>query len=67
VWHKGNSADTNRRREDRLMKLSKVKQFKIGRSYLSLGYNFRGIGIGFGLNKYTFDLDLVFFWISWEF
>ena len=49
------------------MKLSNIKQFKIGKSYLSLGYNFRGIGVGFGINKYMLDLDLLFFYISWEF
>ena len=49
------------------MKLSSIKQFRIGKSYLSFGYNFRGIGIGFGLNRYALDLELVFFWISWEF
>ena len=49
------------------MKLSGVKQIRLSKSYLCFGYNFKTIGVGFGINRYNLNLDLLFFWLSWEF
>lgn len=66
MWHSCNSTNT-RRRSGVIVMLSKSVNFKIGNSYLNLGYNLKGIGIGIMANQYAIDLYLLFFWISLEY
>ena len=33
---------------------------------INFGYNLHRFGLGFSINRYNFDLDLAFFWISVE-
>lgn len=42
-------------------------EVKIGRSWLSYGYSFRRVGFGFSIDRYTLQIDLIFFWVGLEF
>lgn len=35
--------------------------------WLMLGFNLKQISLGFSLNKYQLNIDLLFFWIAVEF
>jgi hypothetical protein len=42
------------------------KEFSIGTKWISFGYSFKRFGIGFTIDKYHMDIDLVFFWVGIE-
>ena len=43
------------------------KEMKLGKFWFSYGYSFKRFGIGFNIDKYHMDIDLVFFWFGIEF
>jgi hypothetical protein len=43
------------------------KEAKVLNKWVSFGYSFKRFGIGFTIDKYHMDIDLVFFWIGIEF
>ena len=43
------------------------KEIKLGKFWFSYGYSFKRFGIGFNIDKYHMDIDLVFFWVGIEF
>jgi hypothetical protein len=43
------------------------KEFNLGGKWISCGYSFKRFGIGFNIDKYHMDIDLVFFWVGIEF
>jgi len=43
------------------------KEIKIGKMWISVGYSFRRLALGFAVDRYHADIDLIFFWVSWEF
>ena len=42
-------------------------EVKIGKSWFIYGCSFRRIGFGFSIDKYTLQIDLIFFWVGIEF
>jgi hypothetical protein len=42
------------------------KEISIGTKWISFGYSFKRFGIGFNIDKYHMDIDLVFFWFGVE-
>jgi hypothetical protein len=42
------------------------KEFNLGGKWISCGYSFKRFGIGFNIDKYHMDIDLVFFWVGIE-
>lgn len=46
--------------------MSKTKEFKIGKRWFHCGYSFTRVAISISVDKYSFELDLVFFWFGWE-
>ena len=43
------------------------KEISVGKFWISFGYSFKRFGIGFNIDKYHMDIDLVFFWVGIEF
>jgi hypothetical protein len=43
------------------------KEFRVANRYVSVGWSWRGFGLGFRISKWSFDLDLGFLWIGIEF
>jgi hypothetical protein len=43
------------------------KEKRIGKKWLSYGYNFKQIGIGIFIDKYRISIDVVFFFVALEF
>lgn len=43
------------------------KEISIGKLWISYGYSFKRFGLGFTIDKYHMDIDLVFFWFGIEF
>ena len=42
-------------------------EVKVGKWWLSYGYSFRRVGFGFSIDRYTLQIDLIFFWVGLEF
>ena len=42
-------------------------QVKVGKWWLSYGYSFRRVGFGFSIDRYSLQIDLIFFWVGLEF
>lgn len=36
-------------------------------AWVAVGYNFKGIRLGFSITRYGLDIDLLFVWLSVEF
>lgn len=43
------------------------KEFRVFDKWVSIGYSFKGFGLGFRISKWSFDMDLGFLWIGIEF
>ena len=43
------------------------KEIKIGKMWLNFGYSFQRLALGFSIDKYHMEVDVAFFWFSWEF
>lgn len=43
------------------------KEVKIGKYWFYFGYNFKHVGLGFRIDRWTIQVDLIFFWFGWEF
>lgn len=43
------------------------KEVKISKLYLSFGFSFKRFAIGFSIDKYHMELDLIFIWFSIEY
>ena len=51
------------------MKLNFEKEFRFGKdrpSWVSLGFSLRSVALGFSLNSIMFNLDLVFFYVTYQ-
>ena len=42
-------------------------EVKVGKWWLSAGYCFKRVGFGFSIDRYTLQIDLIFFWVGLEF
>ena len=40
---------------------------KLGKWWLSCGFNYKQVSLGFSISKYMLSIDLVFVWIGIEF
>lgn len=43
------------------------KEIKIKNSWIHIGYSRHGFGLGFRIDKYSLNIDFLFFWIGIEF
>ena len=43
------------------------KEIQIKRLWVNFGYSFKGIGLGFRIDKYHLNVDFLFFWFGIEF
>jgi hypothetical protein len=43
------------------------KEKRVGKKWLSYGYNFKQISVGLFIDKYRISIDLVFFFVVLEF
>lgn len=50
-----------------LMEVRMIKEIKLGNRWISFGYSFRRFAVGFTIDRYHMDIDLVFFWVGIEF
>ena len=49
------------------MKLFVSKHFRVGRLiYIAVGFNFKRLALGFCIDRYSINLDLGPFWLSFE-
>jgi hypothetical protein len=39
---------------------------KLGKRWLTVGFHKNGVALGFGISKYSIDIDLVFVYIGLE-
>lgn len=49
------------------MKLTKSKEIKLLGHWVSFGYSFTRVAFGFSLDKYSLQIDFLFFWLGIEF
>jgi len=49
------------------MKFSKCKEIKLLGHWVSFGYSFTRVAFGFSLDKYSLQVDFLFFWFGVEF
>ena len=45
----------------------KAKEFRNGRLYLIIGVNWKRFGLGISIDRWSFNLDLIWLWISIEY
>jgi|APGre2960657373_1045057.scaffolds.fasta_scaffold26847_3 hypothetical protein len=43
------------------------KEVKVSKLYLSFGFSFKRFAIGFSIDKYHMELDLMFIWVAIEY
>jgi hypothetical protein len=43
------------------------KEIKVLGKYINTGFSFNRFAIGFSIDKYHIEIDLVFFWVAIEF
>jgi hypothetical protein len=48
------------------MKLFGAGHGRLGKIWIAVGYNFKRFAIGFGIDRYSINLDLGPFWLSFE-
>jgi len=42
------------------------KELSVGTTWIHYGYSFKRFALGFSIDKWHMDIDLVFFWIGVE-
>jgi hypothetical protein len=47
--------------------MSKVVEYHNGRMYVIAGWNWKQINLGFGISRWSIHIDLIWFWISFEY
>jgi hypothetical protein len=48
------------------MTLFKSGHLKIGKFYICSGYNLKRVAIGFSVDRWSINIDFLFFWFSIE-
>ena len=48
------------------MKTRQSKEVKLLGYWVSFGYSFRRVGLGFSVDRYSLQLDFLFFWAGVE-
>ncbi len=43
-----------------------IKEFKVGKKWVSIGATYRRFAIGFAVSPWSIDIDLGFFWLGVE-
>jgi hypothetical protein len=43
------------------------KTYNIKSKWINIGYSFKGIGLGFRIDRYSLNIDFLFFWFGVEF
>jgi hypothetical protein len=43
------------------------KEFDVKGKWISIGYNWKGFGLGFRIDRYSTNIDFLWFWIGIEY
>lgn len=44
-----------------------TKSIAVGKYWISFGYSWPGFGLGFRIDRYSFSIDFLWFWLGIEY